>query len=90
MPEHNRPGSIYSTHAWKGKGGLKEQCFTRDGFRCRACGRAGKQAGGTVTLSAAHKLPERVRKALGRPITVNDLVTLCLSCHGKLDGGRRY
>lgn len=87
MPAHNKPGSVYSTAAWQR---LKLACFERDGWRCRRCGRLGTQKGGTVVLTCAHLLPERVRLALRRPLTINDVATLCRQCHGKVDGGRRY
>lgn len=87
MPAHNKPGSIYSTPEWRR---LRAACFERDGHRCRRCNQRGKRIGGTRVLTAAHRIPERVRKALGRPLTLSDLITLCRQCHGHLDGGRRY
>lgn len=88
MPEASKPGSIYQTSAWKRK--LRAEVLGRDGYRCRKCGALGKQRGGSATLSLQHVLPERVRLALRRPLSASDLVTLCLPCHGRADGGRRY
>lgn len=88
MPGASKPGSVYRTTAWKTT--LRKAVYERDGFRCQKCGRLGRQMGGPVTLSMQHLIPERVRLALGRPLLAQDLVTLCLQCHGRADGGRRY
>jgi 5-methylcytosine-specific restriction endonuclease McrA len=78
----------YQTAEWKRH--QRKRVYERDGYRCRKCGALGKQKGGKVTLSLQHMLPERLLRRLGRPAVDSELVTLCLSCHGKMDGGRRY
>ena len=69
---------------------FRKEVLAQTGGRCACCGKLGKQAGGPVTLTIAHTLPERVRLALRRPLVPADCIPLCRSCHGKLDGGRRY
>lgn len=88
MPQAGRRAA-YRKSAWK-RGPQRTRVYERDGYRCKRCGRAGKQIGGDVTLSLQHLIPERVLTALGRGPEDHELVTLCLSCHGKEDGGRRY
>ena len=80
-----RAGSVYQTRAWRR---LSTECRERDGYRCRLCGAAGYQIGGTARLSGAHRIPERVRPDLA--LEPSNVVTLCLPCHGRADGGRRY
>ena len=87
MPNAGRRKS-YATAEWKRH--QRKRVFTRDGFRCRYCGRPGKQIGGTRTLSLQHLIPERVLANLGRAAFDSELVTACLQCHGRADGGRRY
>lgn len=89
MPNLGKPGSVYNSSSWK-RGDFRKAVLAQTGGRCAKCGKVGKQFGGPVTLSVAHKLPERVRLALKRPLIPADCVPLCLSCHGKADGGRRY
>lgn len=79
------PGPIaawYRTQAWRRQ---RERVIARDGGQCRACGRAGR--------SVQHLIPLRKWMASGgRPEQYPDdrLVTLCVGCHGRMDGGRSY
>ena len=86
MPNAGRR-TAYKRSAWK-RGPQRQRVYERDGYRCRKCHRLGKQRGGPVTLSLQHLVPERV--LAGREPRDHELITLCLSCHGKADGGRRY
>ncbi len=49
----------------------RRQCFERDKFRCRECGRAG-------ALEAHHEPPLQDG---ADPYDVENLLTLCRSCH---------
>lgn len=59
--------------------GLRFAVFTRDGFRCRYCGRSIDDG---VILHADHVIPE----SKGGPTTLENLVTACIDCNlGKSD-----
>ena len=49
----------------------------RDGHKCRRCGKLGYQAGGSVELHAHHIQT----LARGGSNKIQNLITLCLSCH---------
>lgn len=91
MPDLGKPGSVYNTHSWK-RGDFRKAVLALTGGRCARCGARGKTANppGSVVLTLAHKIPERVRLALRRPLRPEDCIPLCRRCHGKADGGRRY
>lgn len=71
----------YSTKSHYGTGGLRQEVLQRDRFQCIECGMSDSEH----------------RKKWGRPITVDhkdrdrknntleNLQTLCLSCHGRKD-----
>ena len=88
MPNAGRR-KAYQTSRWK-RGPQRTRVYERDGYRCRICKRLGRQKGGPATLSLQHLVPERVLARLGRDAFDHELVTLCLTCHGRMDGGRRY
>lgn len=65
----------------------RKKAIERDGERCRICGRHWTQLPqGKRDLTAQHVVPH----AIGGTDDVSNLATLCRSCHGKQDGGRRY
>lgn len=85
----------YQTRSWKVH--QRARVFGRDDYRCQAhrlglpvCGKLGKQKGGPVVLTLAHRIPERLLARLGREAEDHELVTVCRQCHGRSDGGRRY
>lgn len=88
MPEAGKRAA-YRRSSWK-RGPQRKRVYERDGYRCRYCGRPGKQIGGNRVLSLQHLVPERVLARLGREPFDSELVTACLQCHGRADGGRRY
>lgn len=77
-----KKGTIYNTQEWRR---LCEQIKERDGFRCRQ-GHGGPECRGRLTVQ--HIIPARVAPHLA--LSPMNLVTLCQSHHGKMDGGRRY
>lgn len=78
----------YQSREWKVH--QRKRVYERDGYRCRKCGAAGKQIGGRATLSLQHLIAEQVLAMRGRRAEDHELITLCLRCHGRADGGRRY
>jgi 5-methylcytosine-specific restriction endonuclease McrA len=89
LPNAGRRPS-YQTNRWR-RGPQRDRVYRRDGYKCRECGRAGKQIGGTRTLSLQHVVPERIITQIRlEHIPDHWLLTLCLQCHGRADGGRRY
>ena len=56
---------------------VRRQVFKRDGYRCRKCGRAGR-------LEADHVVP---LNRGGAPLDVDNVQTLCRSCHFQKTGG---
>lgn len=84
-------GSIYASSTWK-RGEFRKAALAQTAGRCAKCGVRGKTASppGEATISLAHRIPEAVRLQLRRPLTPADVIPLCLRCHGKEDGGRRY
>lgn len=90
-PDLGKPGSVYNTNSWK-RGAFRQAVLAQTGGCCAKCGARGRTASpkGETVLTLAHKIPERVRLALRRPLAPQDCVPLCRKCHGKLDGGRRY
>jgi 5-methylcytosine-specific restriction protein A len=80
-----KKGTVYNTQAWRR---FAEAIKRRDRYRCRTCGAPGTRIGGDATLSVQHVEP--VREALHRQLDPVNCKTLCLHCHGKEDGGRRY
>lgn len=54
--------------------GLRFDVFSRDGFRCRYCGRGPTQG---VLLEADHVVP----RAVGGPDVLDNLVTACWDCN---------
>ena len=62
-------------------------CLKRDNYTCRECGLPWYMLPrGKSSLTAQHIRPIRA----GGTHDLGNLVTLCASCHGKADGGRRY
>ena len=69
-----------TTAAWQR---LRAAAIHRDNYTCQRCG-----VSGTVKTLTVHLRPE-----LGgnhRAATLDDLVTLCRSCHGKTDAPRAH
>ena len=78
---HFRQANGYSTTSYYAVGGLRQQVLERDNYRCVRCGMTDQE----------HK------EQWGRPITIDhkdrnrrcneldNLQTLCLSCHGRQD-----
>lgn len=59
----------------------------RDGWTCQRCGTTpADHPLGRSNITAAHIIPP----AVGGSNAVSNYVTLCLRCHGMVDGGRRY
>ncbi len=62
---------------------LRAAAIARDGFACRRCGKAG-----TVGTLTVHLRPEFAGNH--RIATLDDLTTLCVSCHGSVDAPRAH
>jgi 5-methylcytosine-specific restriction endonuclease McrA len=60
---------------------IKLATLERDNYTCQECGRVGKSGKGGYSLHVHHKMPVR----LGGTHTLDNLVTVCASCHKKLD-----
>lgn len=62
-----------SKHSMTGRrwAAIRQQVFSRDNFRCRACGAAGR-------LECHHVIP--LEKG-GPPFALQNLKTLCVNCH---------
>lgn len=80
-----KTGKVYNTQAWRRVCALVKK---RDGYRCRKCGRASRERGGTARLTVQHVRSERMYPYLA--LEPSNLITLCDRCHGRADGGRRY
>ncbi len=57
---------------------VRTRVLERDGWRCQQCG-------STKGLEVHHMKP---RSRLGGDV-MDNLITLCVDCHGKCHGGRR-
>lgn len=69
-----------TTAAWAR---LREAAIRRDGYACQRCGREG-----TVATLTVHLRPELAGNH--RAATLDDLTTLCRSCHGSVDAPRSH
>ena len=69
-----------TTAAWNR---LRVAAIERDGFQCRRCGR-----GGTVKTLTVHLRPELGGNHFSARL--EDLTTLCRSCHGSVDAPRSH
>lgn len=71
----------YSTHAHFATGGLREAVLIRDGRKCVGCGMTEAQhlERWQRPITVDHKDKDR------RHNTLDNLQTLCLSCHGRKD-----
>ncbi len=73
-----RKASGRTTAAWNR---LRTAAIDRDGYACRRCGRSGTV--GTLTVHLRPELSGNHWTA-----TLDDLETLCRSCHGSVDAPR--
>ena len=62
----------------------REACLERDNYRCQACGISNEEA--PIALNAHHIQPYKSFDDNERANRVDNLVALCLSCHGKWEG----
>ena len=62
----------------------REKCLERDNYRCQDCGVSNEDA--TIALNAHHIVPFREFDERERANRVENLVSLCLSCHGRWEG----
>ncbi len=63
---------------------IRQQCLLRDGFMCQSCG---KPESSDVRLIIHHKDGEGYSRVAYPNNNLDNLVTLCYSCHEKLHTG---
>ena len=69
-----RRRKVYDSPAWKA---TRARVIARDGGACRLCG-------STVRLTVHHIVPAADDDAAA--LDMDNLVTLCAACHGRIDG----
>jgi hypothetical protein len=62
----------------------REKCLSRDNYRCQWCGVSNEDA--PIALNAHHIIPFRKFDDREKANRVDNLVALCLSCHGRWEG----
>ena len=70
-PEQREANRIYHTAKWRK---VRQQALIRDGYRCQHCGT-------TQHLIVHHDI--EVTKDPGQAFNLDNLETLCRSCHGR-------
>lgn len=73
--------SYYYGPNWENQ---REACLERDNYRCQGCGISNEEA--TVGLNAHHIQPYRTFEKRESANQLDNLVALCLSCHGQWEG----
>ena len=82
---NERPKARAIWHDWRWrnpKNGTRARVLRRDGYTCQRCGRHRDKLRQNETLIAHHETYER-------PFDPATCVTVCSTCSGELDGGRR-
>ena len=71
-------------------GGEKSQILKRDGYKCQSCGMTNAQhkAKWKRTITIDH-INGKGRNSEDKDNRVSNLITLCLSCHGRKDHRRK-
>lgn len=62
----------------------RKQCLERDGHRCQSCGKHNDDA--TIALNIHHIEPFKNFEDRKEANKIDNLISLCLSCHGKWEG----
>lgn len=63
---------------------VRKKCLERDNYRCQGCGKHDKDA--SIALNAHHIKPRKTFDDPKDGDTVDNLVSLCLTCHHKWEG----
>jgi len=62
----------------------RQKCLQRDNYKCQSCGLDDEDA--TISLNAHHIIPFKRFDDRQKANKVDNLVSLCLSCHNKWEG----
>lgn len=75
-PARREHQAFITSSAWRK---LRKLVLARDGHQCTRCG-------STKSLTVHHIIPVRTDPSLA--LEMDNCVTLCRSCHGRVEGGR--
>lgn len=74
---------FYKSNAWRGVNGVRNQVVKRDGNECVWCKRDGKVTTSDMAILEVDHIKELEHCTYTEAIDLNNLRTLCRSCHNK-------